>query len=161
MENGETRDRSASRRTDEDLCYGCREDEWGEDSERVWAAIDESVKRFVSLNQENIGKSGKEKIASASYSGGMIDMVMVIKHALGNWAVGQLLDELERWQARDDEEDDVEEEEDSVLEIGVRGGPGNDSVAPEVTRELDEKIAYWMEQHKVDTRRQVQDPMFG
>jgi len=142
---------------EDDTCYGCGPNEWGENSERVWAAVEESVERFVEMNTENIGRSTREKIASASYSGGMIDMVMVIKHALGNWAVGQLLDELERWQRSDDCEDD----EGSEVEISIHGGPGDGKVTPEDVGELGEKVSEWMIEKKEGARRQERDPMFA
>ncbi len=142
---------------EDNTCCRCGPNEWGEDSDRVWAAVEESVERFVEMNTENIGRSTKEKVASASYSGGMIDMVMVIKHALGNWAVGQLLDELERWQRSDD----CEEDEDSEAEISIHGGPGEGKVTPEDVKELGEKVSEWMQERNANGKRQTRDPMFA
>lgn len=140
---------------EDDKCYGCGPNEWGENSEKVWAAIEESVRRFVEMNQKNIQRSDKEKIASASYSGGMIDMIMVIKNALGNWGVEMLLGELETWQKRGPPEKRPR------VEVSVHGGPGPDEVTPEDARELGEKIADWIAKRKADGRNHGDDPMYA
>jgi hypothetical protein len=151
--------REIAKNTERDVCYGCRPDEWGDDSGRVWAAVEESVKRFVKMNQENIVRSDKEKIASASYSGGMIDMIMVIKCALGNWAVGQLVSEIEKWH-RTDQESDVEDEEPED-EISQKGVPGPEGISQEDAKDLGERIASWMADQQKGSKGQLRDPMFA
>jgi hypothetical protein len=139
---------------DEECC--CRgNDEWGERSERVFEAVHESVRRFVKVNEENIRKSSKEQIAESSYGGGMIDMIGVIRNALGNWALEQLLIELEEWQRADDAEDD------SAEEVLSRNSPSSEGVSQRDATEPVEKIDRWMQERKRDGRTSGSDPMFA
>jgi hypothetical protein len=122
---------------------------------RLKAAVEESLRFFVEANSENIRKSGKENIASASYCGGMIDMVMVIKNALGNWAVNQLLTELEGCNSR--------RSGGSVPEIRIRvpGSTAQGEMGPEDAQELGKQIVRWIEERKNGGRKQEKDPMFA
>jgi hypothetical protein len=139
----------------DDLCYGCGPDEWGEHSKRVWAAVDESARRFLEANEQNIRSSDKEKIASASYSGAMIDMMMILKAAMGKWAVGQVVGELEAWHR-------------SVpcggrprVKVSVEGDVRIGDVSPEEAKDLGEQIARWLEERKTNGKKQGKDPMFA
>lgn len=122
---------------------------------RLKAAVEESLRFFVEANRGNIRKSGKEHIASASYCGGMVDMVMVIKNALGNWAVDQLLTELESCNGR--------RSQGSAPEISVRvsGGSALAEVGPEDAQELGEQIVRWIEERKNGGKKPDKDPMFA
>jgi hypothetical protein len=144
-----------SKGSEDESCYGCRPDEWGEDSDKVWAAIDESVRRFVKVNQENIRRSGKEKIASASYSGGMIDTLMIVKNALGSMGIEHALMELERWHRRGPPQ------EPPKVEITVRGAPGSAKASEEVARQLQAKISKYMEEKKRTGSKLTKDPMYA
>jgi hypothetical protein len=82
-------------------------------------------------------------------------MIMVIKGALGNWAVEQLLSELERWHRVGPSDDGPE------VEVSVKGGPGKEGISPEDAKALGEKIANWMADRKRGVKEQVRDPMFA
>lgn len=109
----------------------------------------------MEANQGNISQSDKGKIASASYSGAMIDMMMVLKAALGKWAVGQVVGELERWHRSAPPGDSPH------VKVSVSGDPRVGEVSPEDARELGEKIAKWLEERKVNGKRQCKDPMYA
>jgi len=122
---------------------------------RLKAAVEESLRFFVEANRGTIRKSGKEDIASASYCGGMVDMVMVIKNALGNWAVDQLLTELENCNSRRFGGSAPE------IRIRVPGGAAQAEVGPENVKELGEQIVRWIEERKNGGKKQARDPMFA
>jgi hypothetical protein len=126
-----------------------------DNSPRLKAAVEESLRFFVEANRGNIRKSGKEHIASASYCGGMVDMVMVIKNALGNWGVDQLLTELESCNSRRFEGGSPE------IRIRVAGGSAHGGLGPEDAKELGEQIVRWIEQRKSGGKEQDKDPMFA
>jgi hypothetical protein len=122
---------------------------------RLRAAVEASLHFFVEANRGNIRESGKEDIASASYCGGMVDMVMVLKNALGSWAVDQLLTELELCNRR--------RSQGSAPEITIRvpGGVAQGEMGPEDAKELGEQIMRWIEERKNGVKRQDKDPMFA
>jgi len=125
-----------------------------EHEDEIKKAIEASMRRFVENNRENIAKSSKEKTASASYCGGMFDMIMLIRGALGRFAVEQLLIELERWNR--------------VEPVGkgtqVRvdfAGVEMDGLSKEDAKELGVHIAKWIDERKNNGKKQCKDPMFA
>lgn len=121
-------------------------------------AIKESVKRFVKSNLENIGGSTKEKIAEASYGGGMMDMVTLLRSALGRWAVEELFRELVRWNSLES----VGGKERVRVDVG---GLDSGGLSREDAKELGEQIVKWIEEKKSRAagadRGQTSDPMFA
>ncbi|MCX6659117.1 MAG: hypothetical protein NTX81_01865 [Candidatus Bathyarchaeota archaeon] len=125
-----------------------------EHGDEISTAVKESVARFVTANCENIRRSTKEQIAIASYGGGMTDMVMLVRRALGRFAVEQLLIELENWSAA---------EESSVapsIKINVTTDEKGE-ISQEQVKELGEQIAKWVAEKKNNGKRQCKDPMFA
>lgn len=125
-----------------------------EHEKAVNAAVEASMQRFVEANQENIRKSSKDRVASASYCGGMVDMITIVRSALGKWAVEQLLAELERWN-RTSVEEKMPEVKINVSGIEMSG------VSPEDAKELGEQIAKWIQTRKGPGKRYSADPMFA
>jgi len=85
----------------------------------------------------------------------MVDMVMVIKNALGNWAVDQLLTELENCNRRRSPASVPE------IRISVPGDVARGGMGPEDTKELGEQIVRWIEERKNGGKKQSKDPMFA
>ncbi len=113
------------------------------------------MRRFIGCSEENIRRSDKKRIASASYGGAMIDILMVVKSALGKWAVGEILDELEGWQK------DGGPEGPPQVRVDVRGGSGKGAMSPETLKSLGDHIARWLEGQKEDGKGRPKDPMFA
>jgi hypothetical protein len=130
-------------------------EEWGQMGQKVMAPVDESMRRFVKCNRENVERSRKGKIASASYCGGMIDMIIVVRNALGNWAVGEMLGELERWHMM------TPAERTPGVTVNVPTGPGAQPVSSEDAKELEYQIAKWLEKRKGGSTRRGKDPIFA
>ena len=122
-------------------------------AEEIEEAVKQSVARFLTANRRNIQLSSKEKIARASYGGGMIDMAMLVRHALGRWALEQLLIELESWI---EEEDDDEE---PFVHPGVSYSDKGE-ISPEYVRDTVEPNGTWVSEEK-RTKKQLGDPMFA
>ena len=126
-----------------------------EDDPRVKAAVQESLRFFMEVNRENIRRSSKEHIAVASYCGGMMDMVMVIRNVLGIWGVDQLMTELERFNSRRSSGSAPE------IRITIPGGTAQGGMKPEDAKELGEQIARWIGERSNGTKKQAKDPMFA
>jgi len=133
----------------------CGPDELGEQSEEIKAAVEESKRRFLENNRENIRRSGKERIASESYRGGMVDMIMTVRNALGKWGVEQLLTELEKRQRMEDSGEAVH------VRVNVMAGHERAAFSPEDAKELGQQIAKWLEERKGKGKSQGKDPMFA
>jgi len=122
--------------------------------EVVKEAVKESMRRFVENNKDKILKSTKEQVASASYCGGMVDMITLIRSALGRWAVEQLLVELEEWNRA------PQAGNESQVRISVEpselGG-----LSQEDAEELGEQIAKWIGERTANGKKQSKDPMFA
>ena len=134
--------------------YRCVENDPGECEAEIRVAIEESVRRFLKTNQDNIRKSRKEMIASASYSGGMVDMIEVVRSALGRWAVGQLLAEIAIQQRVEDQGGMPE------CRLCVSASAGVAGITTEDAKELGEQIAKWIEGRNGKGKNQTKDPMF-
>lgn len=133
----------------------CGPDELGEQSDEIRAAVEESKRRFLVNNRENIRRSGKERIASESYCGGMVDTIMTVGSALGKWGVEQLLTELEKRQRMEDSGEAVH------VRVNVMPGHERAGISPEDAKELAEQIARWIEGRKGNGKKQGKDPMFA
>ena len=137
---------------DTDMSCSCElVDELGEEME---AAVSQSVARFLTANRMKIQASSREKIATASYGGGMMDMAMLVRHALGRWALEQLLIELESWIEDDDDEDS------EVFVSGKVNTSGGEEISSEHVSEAANRVGSWISDKKI-TRRQSDDPMFA
>ena len=123
--------------------------------DRVDSAVQESVRRFVAVNRENIRGSPRERVAAASYGGGMMDMVAIIRDALGRWAVEQLLDELERWNGGGSCDDC------SWLDIDDDGSEDCEGQCPGSADGPEERMARPIGAPKPGPRKPGPDPMFG
>ncbi len=121
--------------------------------EVVKEAVQESMRRFVESNKENIRRSSKEKVASSSYCGGMVDMITLIRSALGRWAVEQLLVELEEWNRAPAVGDGNQVR--IQVEPSELGG-----LSREDAEELGEQIAKWIGERTANGKKQSKDPMF-
>jgi len=135
---------------------GCsrRQEFLDEHGEEISTAVKESVARFIKTNRENIQRSTKEQIAVASYGGGMTDMVMLVRSALGRFAVEQLLIEIENWSAA----------EASSAAPSVKINITTDEkgeTSQEQVKELGEQIAKWVAEKKNNGKKQCKDPMFA
>ena len=130
----------------------------GGNEARVEHAVKESVARFVRANKDNIARSTKEKVAAASYGGGMFDVITLTRSALGRWAVEEVLRELVRWN--------------SIKPVGggeqVRvdvGGVDTGGLSKEDAKALGEQIAKWVEERKAkgskNAAHHLKDPMFA
>jgi hypothetical protein len=150
-----TREAQIAKKPVDDECCDCTEKDTGEREEEIRVAIQESVRRFLETNQGNICKSSKEKVASASYSGGMVDMIEVVRSVLGKWAVGQLLTELAIHQRADDQSGTPQ------CRVSVSASTGMAGITPENAKELGEQIAKWIEERKGNGKKQSKDPMFA
>ena len=120
----------------------------------VEEAVKKSMRRFVENNKDNIRKSTKEKVASSSYCGGMVDMITLIRSALGKWAVQQLLEELEEWNRAPAVGDRNRVR--IQVEPSELGG-----LSKEDAEELGHQIAKWIDERTADGRKQSKDPMFA
>ncbi len=120
----------------------------------VEEAVKESMRRFVRNNKDKIRKSTKEKVASSSYCGGMVDMITLIRSALGRWAVEQLLEELEEWNRA--QQVGNESQVRVMVEPSELGG-----LSPEDAKELGEQIAKWIGERTSNGKKQSKDPMFA
>lgn len=120
----------------------------------VKEAVKESMRRFVENNKDKIRKSTKEQVASASYCGGMVDMITLIRSALGRWAVEELLVELEEWNrtAPSGKEPQVRVK----VEPSELGG-----LSQEDAEELGEQIAKWIGERTANGKKASKDPMFA
>jgi hypothetical protein len=136
-------------------CCSCTERNSGEYEEEIRVAVMESVRRFLETNQGNIRKSSKEKTASASYSGGMVDMIETVRSVLGKWAVGQLLTELASKQRADDQSETPQ------CRVSVSASARMAGLTPEDAKELGLQIAKWIEGRKGNGKNQAKDPMFA
>lgn len=150
-----TREAQTAKKPGDDECCSCSEKDSGEFEEEIKAAVEESARRFLETNQENISKSSKEKIASASYSGGMVDMIEIVRSVLGKWVVGQLLTELASQQRADDQG------ETSQCRVSVSASARMAGLTPEDAKDLGEQIAKWIEGRKGIGKKQSKDPMFA
>jgi len=125
-----------------------------EHEDEIKKAIEESMRRFLENNRDNILKSGKERIASASYCGGMFDMIMLIRSALGRWAVEELLTELAKWNRTSSAGNGAQ------VRINVTGAETG-GISQEDAKELGEQIAKWIDERKGHGKRECKDPMFA
>ena len=150
-----TKEAQNAKKPVDDECCSCAEKDSVECEEEVRAANGESVRRFLGTNQENISKSSKEQIATASYGGGMMDTIATVRSALGKWAVEQLLIELGRRQKSDDSSEELH------CNIRVTSSSGTEGLSPEDAKELGEQIAKWIEGRNGNGKRQGKDPMYA
>jgi len=120
----------------------------------VRTAVEESMRRFLENNRDSIKRSSKQKVASASYCGGMVDMITLIRSALGRWAVEELLVELEEWNRAP--------AAGSQSQVRVRVDPSElGGLSEEDAEELGEHIAKWIEERTSNGKQQHKDPMFA
>ena len=150
-----TRDAQIAKKPVDSECSNCAERNSGEYEEEIRVAVVESVRRFLVTNQANIKRSSKEKIASASYSGGMVDMIETVRSVLGKWAVGQLLTELASQQRADDQSETPQ------CRVSVSASARMAGLTPEDAKELGVQIAKWIEGRKGNGKKQAKDPMFA
>lgn len=125
-----------------------------EHGDEISTAVKRSVARFVKANRENIQRSTKEQIAIASYGGGMMDMVILVRSAIGRWAVEQLLIDLENWSAAE------ESGAGPPARINIMTDEKGE-ISQEQMKELGEQIAKWVAEKKNNGRKQCKDPMFA
>jgi hypothetical protein len=128
--------------------------EQDENEDEIKTAIEESMRRFLDNNRGNILKSSKERIASASYCGGMFDMIMLIRSALGRWAVEELLRELEKWNRIGFVGKGTQ------VRVNVTGAEMG-GISQEDAKELGKQIAKWIDERKCNGKRECKDPMFA
>jgi len=156
MMNGKQRIGKVRQSTKNSVNKGCsRGQEFlDEHGEEISTAVKESAARFVAANRENIHRSTKEQIAIASYGDGMTDMVMLVRSALGRWAVEQLLIELENWSAAE------ESSAAPSVKINITTDEKGE-ISQEQVKELGEQIAKWVAEKKNNGKKQCKDPMFA
>lgn len=138
-----------------DISHGCECELVDEMGEAISLAVQEGVARFLAANRGNIQTSSKEQIAMASYGGGMMDMVMLVRNALGRWAVEQLLIELESWNDEEDEED-AEPFLNIATKTAEKGEMGRERMNGPA-----EQIGDWVSERKGNGRKPSEDPMFA
>lgn len=143
-----------TKKNEPDETCGCKQGFLDEHEGRVRAAVKESVARFVANNRANIQRSTKEQVAIASYGGGMVDMVMLVRSALGRWAVEQMLMELENWNAS------KESCASPSVNINIKAD-GKGGISQEQVKELGEHIAEWLAKKNGNGKKRSSDPMFA
>lgn len=126
--------------------------------ERAFEVISRSSQSWMRENKEDIRKASGEECAQKSYMGGMLDMLMVARHALGLWGADQLVSHLDRMGGHSCAEGPREGPGEIRVRIASDGKSKEEIV--EEAKELGIQIARWIQEKNARGRRQARDPMF-
>jgi hypothetical protein len=143
------------------LSRRCSEDEESRHDDRALAAIGRSVAAWTKANAEPIKSSSPEECAAKSYMGGMFDMLMVSRHALGIWGAEQIVSQLERMSCEYGPVAPDEHEAPGEIRVRISSKGKSQEEVVEEAKELGMHIAKWVKERSESVKKKGKDPMFG